>query len=61
MPGLENDMLVYRYTLDNEYPPPMIEYEPVRWVAFLVSALFPLLAGRVLMVGRAAKAAWFNV
>ncbi|KAI7834352.1 hypothetical protein BX661DRAFT_177065 [Kickxella alabastrina] len=55
-----NVTLVYSYTLGNEYPPPMIEYEPVRWVAYLMSALFPLLAVRVLMVARSAQILWFS-
>ncbi|KAJ2779103.1 hypothetical protein H4R18_004202 [Coemansia javaensis] len=53
-----NGTLVYRYTLDNEYPPPMIEYVPVRWVAFVFSAVFPLLAIRAVAVGRAVRAPW---
>ncbi|KAJ1935681.1 hypothetical protein GGF37_005904 [Kickxella alabastrina] len=60
MSGARNVTLVYSYTLGNEYPPPMIEYEPVRWVAYLMSALFPLLAVRVLMVARSAQILWFS-
>ncbi|KAJ2065359.1 hypothetical protein GGI17_000411 [Coemansia sp. S146] len=60
MATVSNGTLVYWYTLDNQYPPPMIEYDPVRWVAFLVSALFLLLSGRALMASRAAKAMWLN-
>ncbi|KAJ2708880.1 hypothetical protein H4R19_004526 [Coemansia spiralis] len=56
--GLHNSTLVYRYTLNNEYPPPMIEYAPVRWVAFVFAAVFPLLAARVLAAARAARALW---
>ncbi|KAJ2847607.1 hypothetical protein IWW36_003771 [Coemansia brasiliensis] len=56
-----NNTLVYQYTLDNEYPPPMLEYEPVQWIAYLMSAIFPLLAVRVLMVGRAIRAPWLCV
>ncbi|KAJ2679192.1 hypothetical protein GGI25_001760 [Coemansia spiralis] len=50
--------LVYSYTLNNEYPPPMLQYDPVRWIAYLVSALFPLLAIRVLMVARQVQRLW---
>ncbi|KAJ2455533.1 hypothetical protein GGF42_003401 [Coemansia sp. RSA 2424] len=60
MAAVSNGTLVYWYTLDNQYPPPMIEYAPVRWVAFLVSALFPLLAGRAMMASREVKAIWLN-
>ncbi|KAJ2790665.1 hypothetical protein H4R21_006466, partial [Coemansia helicoidea] len=56
--ALRNSTLVYRYTLDNEYPPPMIEYAPVRWIAFVFAALFPLLAARVLAAARSARALW---
>ncbi|KAJ2022742.1 hypothetical protein H4S03_009464, partial [Coemansia sp. S3946] len=60
MATVSSGALVYWYTLDNQYPPPMIEYDPVRWVAYLVSALFLLLTGRALMASRAAKAMWLN-
>ncbi|KAJ2796942.1 hypothetical protein H4R20_005363, partial [Coemansia guatemalensis] len=58
MESIGNNTLVYKYTLDNEYPPPMIQYDPVRWIAFVVSALFPLLATRVLLVARATRSPW---
>ncbi|KAJ2616951.1 hypothetical protein H4S08_000549 [Coemansia sp. RSA 1365] len=58
MENIGNNTLVYKYTLDNEYPPPMIQYSPVRWIAFVVSALFPLLAARVLAVARATRSPW---
>ncbi|KAJ2339404.1 hypothetical protein GGF43_006653, partial [Coemansia sp. RSA 2618] len=54
----DNHALVYQYTLNNEYPPPMLEYDPVRWIAYLMAAVFPVLAARVLMVGRAMQAPW---
>ncbi|KAJ1732537.1 hypothetical protein LPJ61_001995 [Coemansia biformis] len=53
-----NSTLVYRYTLDNEYPPPMIEYAPVRWIPFVFAALFPVLVARVLAAARATRAPW---
>ncbi|KAJ1849863.1 hypothetical protein LPJ70_000208 [Coemansia sp. RSA 2708] len=61
METVGNNTLVYQYTLGNEYPPPMIEYEPVRWIAYLMSVVFPLLAVRMLMVGRAMRAPWLCV
>ncbi|KAJ2478489.1 hypothetical protein IWW56_003685 [Coemansia sp. RSA 2131] len=56
-----NNTLVYQYTLNNQYPPPMLEYDPERWVAYLMSAVFPLLAVRLLMAGRAMQAPWLCV
>ncbi|KAJ1668208.1 hypothetical protein IW140_000488 [Coemansia sp. RSA 1813] len=58
MENVANTTLVYSYTLGNEYPPPMIQYGPVRWIAYLMSALFPLLAVRVLMVARQTRRLW---
>ncbi|KAJ2782932.1 hypothetical protein GGI15_002751 [Coemansia interrupta] len=36
----------------------MITYEPVRWISYLMSALFPLLAARTLMVAKATRSLW---
>ncbi|KAJ1797155.1 hypothetical protein LPJ59_003316 [Coemansia sp. RSA 2399] len=58
MNKVTNTTLVYSYTLGNEYPPPMVQYDPVRWIAYLMSALFPLLAVRVLMVVRQTQRLW---
>ncbi|KAJ1733057.1 hypothetical protein LPJ72_003064 [Coemansia sp. Benny D160-2] len=58
MDKVTNTTLVYSYTLGNEYPPPMIEYDPIRWIAYLISALFPLLMIRVLMIARQAQRLW---
>ncbi|KAJ2707317.1 hypothetical protein FB645_000828 [Coemansia sp. IMI 203386] len=53
-----NNTLVYSYTPGNRYPPPMIQYEPVRWIAYLLCAVFPLLAVRVLVVAKQTRALW---
>lgn len=55
-----NGTLVYNYTLGNEYPPPMITYEPVDWVAYVMAGLFVLLAARIIMVANTTKTLWFS-
>ncbi|KAJ2161910.1 hypothetical protein GGF46_001101 [Coemansia sp. RSA 552] len=55
-----NNTLVYAYTAGNTFPPPMLQYTPVRWVAFVMAALFPALAVRALVAARAARVAWLG-
>ncbi|KAJ1926634.1 hypothetical protein EC988_010286, partial [Linderina pennispora] len=56
-----NDTLVYNYTLGNDYPPPALQYDPVRWIAYLMAAICLPIGVQVGIVGHKTNSLWLGV